>query len=225
MFEKPADQRAVILATIVAVASFAAGLHAQAPPGNGWIGLGVTCTDCLLRHDSSRREWSFSQPPVVADLTPGGPAAKAGLSVGDTITSIDGVATTSALGGLRFANLHVGQTVRFEFTHGSHTGIVDVTPEPVRSTIGLRSTADSGSAPARPGRRAADNGRQGSAPADSAFRIGHPQFTGIVPGGLVEAYGSNVVVTTKGANGGLTITGDHVLVVVTPIPDRGNHSP
>jgi len=119
------------IATTLASLPLGARLLAQGAPASEWIrllGIRLTCTSCTLTSDSAGPKWDFRQLPAVAELIPSGPAADVGMSVGDTIRSIDGYAITTEGGGRRFANLKIGHSVRLIFFQGRHTGLVDVTP-------------------------------------------------------------------------------------------------
>ena len=51
-----------------------------------WFGLAVECAACLTATSSS----GAHPMPVVTQITPGGPADRASLQVGDTIVAVDG---------------------------------------------------------------------------------------------------------------------------------------
>jgi len=59
------------------------------------------------------RAWTFSAPPVVRQVEPGGPAEKAGLRVGDRLVEIDGLKMTVPDGGRRFTRIKPGETVEW----------------------------------------------------------------------------------------------------------------
>jgi hypothetical protein len=96
----------------------------------GWLGMGISCSQCSLRSSSLswRRgvgvtawssgrgaRWSFRKPPVVFSVEGGGPADRAGLRSGDTLVSIDGYPLTSVEGGERFASVEPGQAVTLRY--------------------------------------------------------------------------------------------------------------
>lgn len=80
--------------------------------GSGWLGMGLACAGCRARRtDDSLALWELSPGPAIAELTPNGPAALAGLAVGDTIVAIDGHDVASDAAGRRLRLLRVGDAI------------------------------------------------------------------------------------------------------------------
>ena len=85
------------------------------------MGIGVACDQCELTDSAGSTTWSFRSPPVVAEIWEGGPAAEAGLRVGDTLIAIDGVSLTTASAGERLGRLAAGEQVQLSYRRG-HAG-------------------------------------------------------------------------------------------------------
>lgn len=78
----------------------------------GWLGIGLECEQCSVTSFGRRQQaWTFRQPPAVLTVDVEGPANRAGLRRGDTLTAIDGVDLTTAEGGRAFAQIEPGQRV------------------------------------------------------------------------------------------------------------------
>ena len=84
------------VAALVMLSVAAASTHAQQPSSQkrltlsfrtpSWFGLAVECGSCLTATSSS----GARPMPVITQITPGGPADRASLQVGDTILAVDG---------------------------------------------------------------------------------------------------------------------------------------
>src|SRR5262245_10194241 len=84
------------VATLVMLATVAGHAHAQQPTETkrmtlsfrtpSWFGLAVECGTCLTVTATP----GARPMPVITQITPGGPAARASLQVGDTIIAVDG---------------------------------------------------------------------------------------------------------------------------------------
>jgi hypothetical protein len=85
----------------------------------GWLGMGLECEQCSVTNFGQRmRGASFRQPPAVLTVDVDGPAHRAGLRRGDTLTTIDGVDLTSREGGQAFAAVEPGQHVTLGVRRG-----------------------------------------------------------------------------------------------------------
>jgi len=99
---------------------------------SGWLGIGLSCEQCSIsRVTSSRSSWSFRAPPVVLWVDAEGPAYRAGMRSGDTLTSVDGYDLLSPEGGRQFARIQPGQTVTLAYRRAG-------TERTVRMTAVLR---------------------------------------------------------------------------------------
>jgi hypothetical protein len=78
----------------------------------GWLGMGLECEQCSVTTLGRRAQnWTFRAPPAVLTVDVDGPAHRAGLRRGDTVTAIDGVDLTTTEGGRAFAEVEPGQRV------------------------------------------------------------------------------------------------------------------
>jgi membrane-associated protease RseP (regulator of RpoE activity) len=187
-----------------------------------WIGFGVACSYCSLHDEGSNASWHFGGPPVVVEITPGGPAAGSGLAVGDTITAVNGVDIMSADGGRQFAQIKAGVPMRLWFSHGSTSGIATVVPSAkVGIVMGYDTTA--GAARARTPTPFAEINRtvDSARAAERARSVQRSQFTGTVAGAEIEVRGQNVQVSSDRGTGKLIIQGDSLTVTVTVTPAGG----
>jgi regulator of sigma E protease len=84
------------------------------------LGFSFECGECGFRSTGQKgvRVWTFSDPPVVRQVEPGGPAAAAGLRAGDRLTHIGGIAMTSPEGGRRFTQIKAGDAVEWTVERG-----------------------------------------------------------------------------------------------------------
>jgi len=127
--------RAVAAPTVApAPAAPAAPVAAAAPVvaasggPSGWLGIGISCSHCSLYRQTGREaEWIFREPPTVMWVDNEGPAYRAGLRSGDTLTAINGAALTSQEGGRAFARVEPGQTVRLTYRRDGRERQVEVT--------------------------------------------------------------------------------------------------
>ncbi|HKU80244.1 MAG TPA: PDZ domain-containing protein, partial [Rhodanobacteraceae bacterium] len=94
----------------------ASTLHYLADSKRGMLGIAASAEDHGLH---------------VNAVTPGGPAERAGLQAGDTITAVDGkpVGTTDASSERALRRAEAGKPVRLAVTRDGKTLHVDVTPE------------------------------------------------------------------------------------------------
>jgi len=95
----------------------------------GWIGIGLSCTDCRLNSSGKTvARWVFTAPPSIYFLDPDGPADRAGLRRGDTLLTIDGMPFVSSEGGEAFANLRPGVRIRLRYLRDGRERTANVTP-------------------------------------------------------------------------------------------------
>lgn len=89
----------------------------------GYLGLGVSASASVRHFAGEPPAWHFREPPVVSGLDPAGPAARAGLVVGDTLTHVNGVLLTSEEGGRLFGAIQPGDTVVFSYRGAGRRGV------------------------------------------------------------------------------------------------------
>lgn len=77
----------------------------------GWLGVGVECEGCSISSLPRRQALTFRQLPAVVYVDVDGPAHRAGLRRGDTLTAIDGVDIATQAGGRAFSDVEPGQRV------------------------------------------------------------------------------------------------------------------
>jgi PDZ domain len=92
-------------------------------PVQGYLGFGIAAHANAHKAPGQPVVWNFLEPPVVTAIDDDGPARRAGLLPGDTLTHIDGVLITSETGGRRFGAIRPGQEVAFGFRRNGETGI------------------------------------------------------------------------------------------------------
>jgi len=128
---EPAPPAAPLAGLVTGVARVASLLD---PTPRGRLGIGFSCSQCGTRTDDETGEniWFFSGPLEVTQVSPGGPADKAGLRMGDLIKAIDGHDLDTDAGGRAFGDLLPGQPAQFTVVkrNGSE---VEVTVVPVEA--------------------------------------------------------------------------------------------
>ena len=77
----------------------------------GWLGMAIDCEQCSVNMMPRRGTMNFRQPPAVYSVDSDGPAVRAGIRRGDTLTAIDGTDLTDPAGGRAFAAVEPGQHV------------------------------------------------------------------------------------------------------------------
>lgn len=94
----------------------------------GWFGFAIQCQNC--GDDESTGAFRFREPPVVANVEPNSPAARAGLRPGDWLTHVDGVSLTSHAGWPQWYAIQPGLEVRLTYVRGGQTHQVKVSALP-----------------------------------------------------------------------------------------------
>jgi hypothetical protein len=106
-----------------------AATPATLPRPRGWIGVGMDCGDCAIRHDADRTPvWNFDSHPQVSYVDPGSPAATAGIRRGDVLTHVDGVSLLTEEGGRRFGGMRPGKAIRLKLRRGTESPTLVVVP-------------------------------------------------------------------------------------------------
>lgn len=121
----------------------------------GWLGMGIECEQCSVTNFGMRqRGWTFRAPPAVLTVDVDGPANRAGLRRGDTLTAIDGTDLITPEGGRAFAQVEPGQRVTLTFRRaGAERRVTlaavarpDATPEELAAFDEYKRTRDSSDA-------------------------------------------------------------------------------
>ncbi|HEY2806422.1 MAG TPA: PDZ domain-containing protein [Gemmatimonadales bacterium] len=86
----------------------------------GWLGMAIDCEQCSVNVAPRRGNFSFRQAPAVYSVDAEGPAVRAGIHRGDTLTAIDGVDLTDPAGGRAFAQVEPGQHVNLTVRRDGH---------------------------------------------------------------------------------------------------------
>ncbi len=158
---------------------------------------------------------------IVADLSPGGPSAKAGLQVGDVVISVNSIAIKSSTELTRqVARVRAGDVLRLEVIREGKKRMVDI-----RSGVrpSEKDLASNDNTPGGPGGRAPGPGVLAKAPVlgmsvgvlDDAART-RLNLPAEVRGALVETVDQNSDAGTKGLRRGDVITRVNDRAVATP---------
>ena len=105
----------------------------QCGPGAVVIGSlgyrGIECSSCsfTLREDGTGRQWKFRAEPVIAGVTPGGPA-DGKLREGDVVVAIGGHLITTQEGGRLFGSATPGEPVVVRVRREGREAEVAITP-------------------------------------------------------------------------------------------------
>ena len=103
----------------------------------GWFGFGLQCEECTAKsgRGDAPAVWRFGTLPRVYSVDLGGPAARAGIRRGDTITHINGISLLSPEGGRRFGATRAGDMVRWTISRdgASRTVVARAELRPERS--------------------------------------------------------------------------------------------
>jgi hypothetical protein len=80
----------------------------------GKYGFAISCLpSCTKTRASDGTDyWKFDGTPPIAGIRPGGPAALAGLQVGDVVLEIDGISILTEAGALRFQRAEQRESIR-----------------------------------------------------------------------------------------------------------------
>ena len=95
------------------------------------FGLSLACGDCGWRRVGARSVFITRVPPVVTNVIPDGPSARAGVLVGDTLVAIQGVAIEHSGQAAFWEVLRPGVAVRFTLRRGDSRELT-ITPDAVR---------------------------------------------------------------------------------------------
>lgn len=148
---------------------------------------------------------------IVADLTPGGPSQRAGLQVGDIVTSVNGQAVRSSSELTRqVARARAGDVLRLEVIRDGRRRTVEVRSGVRPSERELAANENTPGGPRAPGAPGADAPRppilgMSLAPLDEATRS-RLNLPGDVRGALVESVDASSDAGTKGLRRGDVIT-------------------
>jgi len=108
-------------------------------PGDGWLGIGLRCSDCSMsREDSSGvRVWRFRSAPEIRWIDPDSPADKAGVEPGDVIVKVDELPITSREAGRRFGAVKPGEKLQWtvERDGKEHTLVLVAEERPDRNDL------------------------------------------------------------------------------------------
>lgn len=121
----------------------------------GWLGMGLECEQCSVTGLRSRySSITFRAAPAILTVDVDGPAHRAGLRRGDTLTTIDGIDLTTNEGGRAFAAVEPGQHVTLGVRRGGaerHVALIavarpDATPEELAAYDEYKRARDSSDA-------------------------------------------------------------------------------
>ena len=111
------------------LARSARGVDAGNSASHGWLGIGITTSvrpDRIALPSTASRP--FPQPPRVAVVAPGGPAANAGIEAGDRLLAVDGASLLTTKGADRFRNPVVGVSMTILLVRDGEEHTVIITP-------------------------------------------------------------------------------------------------
>jgi membrane-associated protease RseP (regulator of RpoE activity) len=86
---------------------------------SAYFGWGFQCTNCLKGVTEAGLRMEFTSPPEIIGVDAGGPAARAGIKVGDVILTVDGETLTKKSGSDRLFKARPGRTLRIGFRRGT----------------------------------------------------------------------------------------------------------
>jgi membrane-associated protease RseP (regulator of RpoE activity) len=158
---------------------------------DGWFGFGIGCSNCEIRTENGRHNFTFRSLPRVESVEPGSPAARAGLQRGDRLTHIDGLPLTTPAAWRRFGGVEPGQRVRWSYTRNGRQQTAEIL------------------AARRPDARA-------TARASSRTSAQRLRYSGAVGGADVEVRGAPVTVTRDPRTGETVIRSSDLTVRIRP---------
>ncbi len=123
----------LLLALVMTAAAATTG---AAQETRGWLGISLQCSNCSREQTNDIVVWSFSSPPEVRRVMPGGPAATAGLREGDLIIAVGGVDITTDDGGRAFGALTAGVAARIRVRRDDRELDLSVIPGTGREAFG-----------------------------------------------------------------------------------------
>ena len=94
------------------------------------LGVALECKGCrseTLPGDKER--WVHLSPPALTEVVPGGPAARAGLRAGDTLTAIDNFPITGREAGERLGAIEPGRPMRWTVRRDGRLRSVTIIPD------------------------------------------------------------------------------------------------
>jgi hypothetical protein len=104
------------------------GLATAAARPSVEFGVAISCGECGWRRSLEGIRFETSEFPVIDAVEAGGPAAEAGLLVGDILIAIDGHPIPSAEGGRRLGALEAGERVALEVRRADRIIQVSIAP-------------------------------------------------------------------------------------------------
>ena len=174
----------------------------------GYLGVGIQNVDREVAESQGLRE---ARGALVGEVTPGGPAARAGLQEGDIILRVNGEAIQDANDlTRRVAAAREGQAIRLEILRGNQTRTVNVVSgtRPSREQLDARNRTPEG-APATPGGPAQPSGPvvlgMNVAPLDAARRQRY-SIGATVRGVVIERVQPGSDAADKGVRAGYVIS-------------------
>ena len=152
------------------------GFGRPARADSAYFGWGFQCTNCLKGVSETGLRMEFTAPPEIIGVEAGGPAARAGIKVGDVILTVDGESLTKRSGSDRLFNARPGKTLRIGFRRGSSRQ---------ETTIRVGPQADAEKLGSLSGRSSDEGSRSTESTADAPIR-----FSGNLDQFSIEVRGS-----------------------------------
>jgi len=92
----------------------------------GWFGFSFSCR-CMAHVSETQTTWEFEDAPKIVAVAESGPAARAGIEVGDHIVAADGYPITENEGAARLTTAQPGDTVQLTIQRHGETLTVEIT--------------------------------------------------------------------------------------------------